>query len=315
LPDYGHDLQFGFFLDPATGDPARTVEIARILDDLGFDLIGIQDHPYQQKHFDALALIAYLLGQTERIRLFPDVANLPLRPPLMLAKQAATLDQLSGGRFELGLGAGNFWDAIRAMGGPAREPKEALAALHEAITLIRAFWSGQTLRHNGEIYQAAGARPGPRPAHDIGIWLGVIGPRALRLTGELADGWVPSMSYVPPAQAVQSNAIIDAAARDAGRDPSAIRRIYNIGGDVAPIVESGASDADPQIVGPRDHWVDVLTHLAVDLGFSTFVLWGVPTAPRLRMFIDEIAPAVRKRVAIARANRPSPLTTPTVPAL
>jgi alkanesulfonate monooxygenase SsuD/methylene tetrahydromethanopterin reductase-like flavin-dependent oxidoreductase (luciferase family) len=310
LADYGHDLQFGFFLDPTTGDPARTVEIARILDDLGYDLIGIQDHPYQQKHFEALALIAFLLGQTERIRIFPDVANLPLRSPVMLAKEAATLDQLSGGRFELGLGAGNFWDAIRAMGGPVREPKAALAALREAIALIRAYWGGRPLRHSGEIYQALGARPGPLPAHEIGIWLGVIGPRALRLTGELADGWVPSMSYVPPAQAAQSNAIIDAAAIAAGRDPAAIRRIYNIGGDVAPIVESGASDVDQQIVGPREHWVDVLTRLALDLGFSTFVLWGVPTAPRLRMFIEDIAPAVRERVAEARATRPSPLITP-----
>lgn len=90
--DYGHDLQFGYFLDPSTGDPARTVELARTLDALGFDLIGIQDHPYQQGHFDTLALIGYILGQTERIRVFPDVANLLLRPPAMLAKQAATLD-------------------------------------------------------------------------------------------------------------------------------------------------------------------------------------------------------------------------------
>ncbi len=303
MADYGHDLQFGFFLDPATGNPGRTVEIARILDDLGYDLIGIQDHPYQQKHFDALALIGYILGQTERIRVFPDVANLPLRLPTMLAKQAATLDQLSGGRFELGLGAGAFWDGIRAMGGPVREPKEALAALREAATLIRGYWSAQPLRHNGEIYQAIGARPGPLPAHDIGIWLGVVGPRALRLTGELGDGWVPSMSYVSPSQAAKSNAIIDEAARAAGRDPSAIRRIYNIGGDVAPIIEAGSSDNDQQIVGPRDHWVNVLTHLAVDHGFSTFVLWGVPTAPRLRMFIDEIAPAVKEQVAEVRASR------------
>src|SRR5688572_20334250 len=177
MADYGHDLQFGFFLDPSTGNPARTIEIARILDNLGYDLIGVQDHPYQQKHFDAMALMAFVLGQTERVRVFPDVANLPLRPPLLLAKEAATLDQLSGGRFELGLGAGAFWDAIRAMGGPVREPREALAALREAIGLIRAFWGGQSLRHDGEFYQAMGARPGPAPAHDIGIWLGVIGPR------------------------------------------------------------------------------------------------------------------------------------------
>jgi alkanesulfonate monooxygenase SsuD/methylene tetrahydromethanopterin reductase-like flavin-dependent oxidoreductase (luciferase family) len=137
----------------------------------------------------------------------------------------------------------------------------------------------------------------------MGIWLGVLGPRALRLTGELADGWVPSMSYVTPAKAAQSNAIIDEAARTAGRDPSAIRRVYNVGGDVAPVTEAGGSDEDSQIVGPREHWIEVLTHLAVDHGFSTFILWGVPTAPRLRMFIDEIAPEVKQRVANTRGSR------------
>lgn len=303
MADYGHELEFGFFLDPATGNPARTLELARILDDLGYDLVGIQDHPYQPTHFDALALIGVILGQTARLRAFPDVANLPLRPPAMLAKQAATLDQLSGGRFELGLGAGAFWEGVRAMGGPAREPKAALAALREATDLIRAYWSGRPSRYAGEHYRAVGARPGPLPAHELGIWLGVIGPRALRLTGAVADGWVPSMSYVPPARAAASNAIIDAAARAAGRDPAAIRRIYNIGGDVAPTVESGAGDDDQQIVGPRDHWVAVLTRLAVEHGFGTFVLWGVPTAPRLRMFIEEIAPAVKERVAEIRAGR------------
>jgi alkanesulfonate monooxygenase SsuD/methylene tetrahydromethanopterin reductase-like flavin-dependent oxidoreductase (luciferase family) len=301
--DYGHDLQFGFFLDPATGDPERTVDTARTLDALGFDLIGIQDHPYQQGHFDTLALIGYLLGQTERIRIFPDVANLALRPPAMLAKQAATLDQLSGGRFELGLGAGAFWEAIQAMGGPVRTPGQALASLREATTILRDFWAGRTLRHQGEIYRAVGLRPGPRPAHDVGIWLGVLGPRALRLTGELADGWVPSMSYVPPSQAAISNGVIDEAARAAGRDPAAIRRIYNVGGDIASTIQSGSSDDDRQIVGPPDHWVDVLTHLAVDHGFSTFVFWGEPTEPRLRQLREEIAPRVVDRVATARAGR------------
>jgi alkanesulfonate monooxygenase SsuD/methylene tetrahydromethanopterin reductase-like flavin-dependent oxidoreductase (luciferase family) len=303
MPDYGHELEFGFFLDPTAGDPAGTIESARLLDDLGYDLIGIQDHPYQQKHYDALALIGYLLGQTERVRIFPDVANLPLRSPLMLAQEAATLDQLSGGRFELGLGAGAFWDAIRAMGGPVREPREALAALREAITLIRGSWRGHSLRFDGAIYQAMGARPGPLPAHEIAIWLGVTGPRALRLTGEVADGWVPSMAYVPPARAAIGNAIIDEAARAAGRDPSAIRRIYNIGGEITAAIESGARDDDAQIVGPRAHWVEALTHLAADLGFSAFVLWGAPAAPRLRAFIGEIAPEVKERVAEIRASR------------
>lgn len=302
MPDYGHDLQFGFFLDPAAGDPGRTIEVAHLLDGLGYDLIGIQDHPYQPRHFDTLALIGFILGQTRRVRIFPDVANLPLRLPAMLAKQAATLDQLSGGRFELGLGAGAFWDGIRAMGGPVRTPAEALTALREAIAVIRAFWSGQTLRHRGAIYQAVGARPGPLPAHDISIWLGVAGPRALRLTGELADGWIPSMAYVPPSQAARSNAVIDQAARAAGREPAAIRRLYNIGGEFVSTVEAGTSDDDRQIAGPPDHWINVLTHLAVDYGFSAFVLWGEPAPERLRTFIAKIAPAVKERVAAARSS-------------
>ena len=306
MPDYGQPIEFGYFLDPSAGDPARTIEIARILDRLGFDWVGIQDHPYQAKHFDALALIAFILGETERLRAFPDVANLPLRPPLMLAKQAATLDLLSGGRFELGLGAGAFQDAIEAFGGPRRTPREAVDALREAILLTRDAWGGRPIRPHGEHYPARGARPGPRPARDIGIWLGVLGPRALRLTGELADGWVPSMAYLPPGKAALSHAIIDEAAIAAGRDPADIRRVYNVGGDVTPYVESGTDD-DTEINGPRAHWVDVLSHLAVDHGFSTFVLWGVPTEPRLRMFIEEIAPAVRERVATIRANRGTPV--------
>ena len=94
MADYGHELEFGFFLDPGTADPARTIEIAQILDELGYDLIGIQDHPYQQRHFDTFALMAYILGETERVRVFPDVANLPLRLPPVMAKYAATLDTL-----------------------------------------------------------------------------------------------------------------------------------------------------------------------------------------------------------------------------
>ena len=302
MPDYGHPLEFGFFLDPTAGDPTGTLATARLLDELGFDLIGIQDHPYQARHYDTLSLIGVILGQTERVPIFPDVANLPLRPPAMLAKAAATLDQLSGGRFELGLGAGAFWEGIRAMGGPDRTRKEAFAALAEGIQVIRAMWSGQrTIRFRGTQYQVEGVHPGPAPAHDIRIWLGVGGPRSLALTGRAADGWIPSMAYVPPEVAARSNAIIDAAAREAGRDPAAVRRIYNLGGSFTPAAPQPATDADREIVGPVEHWVEVLTHLAVDLGFSSFVLWGEPEPSRLRTFVEEIAPAVRERVATRRA--------------
>ena len=273
MADYGQALEFGYFLVPDNDDPPGLLETARLLDRLGFDLIGIQDHPYQSKQVETMALIAMILAQTERVRLFPDVANLPLRPPSVLAKMAATLDQLSEGRFELGLGAGGFWGPIKGMGGPVRSPGEALAALAEAIEVIRLMWSGErSVRFQGEHYQLAGARPGSAPLHDIGIWIGVTGPRALALTGRTADGWIPSMAYVPPSAALTAQTIIDNAAREAGRDPAAIRRIYNVGGRITNEGNQPATDDDKQIIGDAAHWTQVLTHLAVDVGFSSFIV-------------------------------------------
>jgi len=81
-------------------------ELARLADTLGLDLLGIQDHPYVSRFFDTMSLISVLLAETRRLRIFPNVASLPLRPPALLAKSAASLDILSGGRFELGIGAG-----------------------------------------------------------------------------------------------------------------------------------------------------------------------------------------------------------------
>jgi alkanesulfonate monooxygenase SsuD/methylene tetrahydromethanopterin reductase-like flavin-dependent oxidoreductase (luciferase family) len=304
MPDYGHELRFGFFLEPSAADAEQVLAAARLLDELGYDLIGVQDHPYQRRHLDAWSLLAVILGRTERITVFPDVANLPLRPPAVMAKAAASLDRLSGGRFELGLGGGAFWEPIAAMGGPVRAPGEALAALAEAIEIIRGMWSQQrNVRVRGEHYRVDGVRPGPPPAHELGIWLGVYGPRALALTGRAADGWVPSMGYLPPRAAAAAAARIDTAARAAGRDPAAIRRLYNISGAFTAAAPAAATDDDRDIQGPVDHWVEVLTHLAADLGFDSFLLAGWPDPAVLRTFVVEVAPAVRERVAALRASR------------
>ncbi|TMB88038.1 MAG: LLM class flavin-dependent oxidoreductase, partial [Chloroflexi bacterium] len=120
--DYGRPIRFGCFLIPDATVPLRALEVATQADDLGFDLIGVQDHPYQRRFFDAWTLLTAIAMRTKHVTVFPDVANLPLRPPAVLAKAAASLDVLSGGRVELGLGAGAIWDAIKAMGGPVRKP-------------------------------------------------------------------------------------------------------------------------------------------------------------------------------------------------
>ena len=292
MPDYGRDLSFGYFLIPNAADPL--LDIARSIETSGLDWIGIQDHPYQRRFVDTWTLLAAVAGITSRIGLFPDVTNLPLRPPAVMAKAAASLDVLSGGRFELGLGAGGFWDAIEAYGGPRREPGDALAALTEAIQVVRMIWSGErNLRFDGTHYRLAGAHSGPVPVHPIGIWLGVYGPRALRLVGRAADGWVPSLRPDDLAYLADGAARIDDAAAGAGRDPAEIRRVINIGGQITDGASIGL------LRGPVGQLVDEITDLAVGHGFDTFMFGGAGE-DQLARFAEEVVPAVRAEVAAER---------------
>ena len=214
----------------------------------------------------------------------------------MMAKAAASIDLLSGGRFELGLGAGAFWDAIAAYGGERRSPGEALGALAEAIDVIRLVWSGDRgVRFEGEHYRLGGPHSGPVPAHPIGIWLGVYGPRAIAITGRLADGWVPSLRPDGPPLADMVDRL-DQSAADAGRHPGDIRRILNIGGTITDGPSSGI------LHGPAAQWVDELSAFAIDLGFDTFITSG-DDHDHLRRFAVEVVPGVRAGVAAARRNR------------
>ena len=281
---------FGIFPVPDAEQADRVVDQVLLADRLGLDLAGVQDHPYQRRHLDAWTLLSYLAGRTERIRLFPDVANLPLRPPALLAKAAASLDRLSGGRVELGLGAGAFWDAIAAWNGPKRTPKESVDALEEAIPIIRRVWAAERgIRVEGEHYRLAGAHGGPPPAHDIGIWLGAYGPRMLRLVGRAADGWVPSLPNLPLADVPARMALIDEAAERAGRDPARVVRLANVNG----AIEDGAVTG--WLHGPVEHWVEELGGLVRDLGFNGAVLWcdHEDALGQTERFAREVVPRVR----------------------
>lgn len=113
-------LEAGISIVPDADTLGRSRELVRVADEGGLQFVGVQDHPYQRRFLDTFALVATLLAETRRISVFTDVANLPLRPPAVMAKAAASLDVLSGGRFELGLGAGGFWDGIAGLPVPTR---------------------------------------------------------------------------------------------------------------------------------------------------------------------------------------------------
>src|SRR5215203_3653251 len=133
MADYGHDLVFGTFITPSSRQPHDVVALAQITEQAGLDLATFQDHPYQPAFLDTWTLLSWVAAETKTLRVSGNVLNLPLRPPVVLARAAASLDMLSGGRYEMAIGAGAFWDAIEAVGGPRRTPKEAVQALSEVI--------------------------------------------------------------------------------------------------------------------------------------------------------------------------------------
>jgi alkanesulfonate monooxygenase SsuD/methylene tetrahydromethanopterin reductase-like flavin-dependent oxidoreductase (luciferase family) len=293
------DLLFGTFLTPSAAQPEHTVELAELTERVGLDLVSVQDHPYQPAFLDAWTLLSVIAARTRRVHVLPNVANLPLRPPAVLARSAASLDILTGGRVEMGLGAGAFWDAIAASGGPRREPGDAVDALGEAIAVLRALWSpGSGVRLDGKHYSLHGAKPGPFPVHEIGVWVGAIKPRMLRLTGRLADGWLPSSQYVPPDQLAGANRIIDDAALAAGRSPDDVRRLYNISG-------SFAGSGREFFQGPPHVWVEQLAELTLAENMTGFLLIG-DVATDIERFGFEVAPAVRELVAQERASTTPP---------
>ena len=281
MPDYRHDLQFGAFIVPVARQADAVVELARLADVAGLDIVSFQDHPYQSAFLDTWTLLSVVAAATTNVRVAPNVVNLPLRPPVVLARSAASLDILSGGRVELGIGAGTYHDALVALGLPRLTAGQSVDALAEAVDVIRAIWaSNGPVHHDGTHFHLDGVESGPPPAHDIEIWLGAYKPRMLRLTGAKADGWLPSQGYIDTQKLPELNARIDAAAEDAGRPPEAIRRMLNVNGSLGP---------------------EQLAELTLETGMSTYILM-VSSADDLRRFAEEVAPATRELVAEARGK-------------
>ncbi|MFV0525167.1 MAG: LLM class flavin-dependent oxidoreductase [Acidimicrobiales bacterium] len=287
---------FGANLDPTRGPDDPVARAVRI-EELGYDFLTIQDHPYQAAFHDTWTLISYVAARTSRLSLVPTVANLPLRPPAMLAKAANSLDQLSGGRLQLGLGAGAFWDAIAAMGGPRRAPGEAVDALDEALDVIRAMWSGdRAVRVDGSVYGLRGVHPGAAPSPTLGVWLGAYGPRTLALTGAKADGWLPSLGFLPVDRLGAAIERIDRAALAAGRDPATIRKVYNLNGTIR--ASGGGSGADGPFTGSATRWVEDIAAVAA-VGINGVSYWpDRDHDEQLRRFATEIVPQLRSSLPV-----------------
>lgn len=290
---------FGVSVTPDNVENAFT--LAKTADELGLDIIGVQDHPYNGTFLDTWTLISGLAASTKKIRYFADVTDLPMRPPAMLAKASATLDIITKGRIELGIGAGAFWDAIHSYGGPRRTPGEAVAAFEEALQVIRLIWNYGGTRKRvsfpGKYYQLQNAQAGPSPHHKIQIWVGATRPKMLDLIGRSADGWViPLSTYMSTDEIRSAQQMINSTAKKSGRPLDSIARIFNI---IGVIDDHGGLDRSSgektPFVGSSSQWVEWILSSYRELGIDTFVFWPSQgqEQSQLRLFGERVVPEVR----------------------
>jgi len=284
-------LIFGVDVSTSAAHGDNPVTAARAAERLGYDFVSASDHPCgDHPSYETPTLLTWIAAHTSRIAVATRVLGVPFRRPAMVAKMAASLDLLSGGRFILGLGAGHADTEIDALGGPVPSARAKVEGLAEAVQIIRGAWTGSGYSHRGQYHSAHDLEMQPRPAHRIPMWLGTFGPRALAVTGQLADGWIPSLGFAPPDRIPAMRQRIDAAAEEAGRDAADIQGIYNVGIRLDP-------DASPQpgfLTGsPTQIIAQLNSHL--ELGFTGFNFQptGPGRADQVARIAEEILPSMR----------------------
>ena len=196
-------MRFGVHLGPQNLTMTDMRSAWKRFEDLGFEWISVWDHfysaapPFDGECFEALTSHAALALETTRVRVGSLVYSTGYRHPTLLAKAGATIDHLSDGRLEMGLGAGWHRVEYEAYGLPFEAPAVRLRRLAEAATIVRALWTESTVDFEGEFYTLKEARCDPKPIQKLPpIWIGASGPRALALAGTHGDGW--NGSYFSP---------------------------------------------------------------------------------------------------------------------
>lgn len=291
-------IKIGVNIDPNVNELEEILNIAKIAEENSIDLIGIQDHPYVGYFFDTWTLISYLAARTNKVTFMPNVANLPLRTPSIIAKSTATLDVLTKGRIELGIGAGANWDAIEAYGMRRKSIKEGIEALEEAINVIKLLWgigvNTKTVEFSGKHYFLKRAYWGPKPKHDIKIIIGANGPKMLELTGKIGDGWSISMFYFLPEEVKLKLKILEEACLKYGRKPKRLIKIYNIAGYITEERTGIQINEKNILIANAEEWAEFIIKINKEIGMNCFIFWPVAKkVEQTRLFCEKVAPILR----------------------
>jgi probable F420-dependent oxidoreductase len=285
-------MMFGLNVPLSTDVKADPVADSRRAEELGFDFVSASDHLHgESPTWEPWTMLSWIAASTSRIHVLTRVLAVPYRPPAVVAKMAETFGRLSGGRLILGLGGGYVDDEFRAFGLRVPSPRDKIDGLEEAIRIIRGVWSERSFSFDGRLFRTDGADVEPKPERRVPIWVGTYGPRALNLTGRLADGWIPSLGFAPPDEAKVMRERVIAAAGEAGRDPTEITCAYNL---VVRVDER--TEPDPTVVSGSPDAVAEQLRSFEELGFTAFNF--MPTGPgqdeQVERLARQVIPAVRE---------------------
>lgn len=302
-------------------DPGALAALAHAAEDLGFDSLWLSDHvviperisssypyspdgrfptPATHPYLEPLAGLGYLAGATRHLRLGTHVLILPYRHPLLTAKMVASLDNLSGGRVDLGIGVGWMREEFEALGLSERVFTRRGAATDEQLRILNAVWTEDVASFEGEFYRfnRLGAKPHPLQKPYPPIWVGGHSRAALRRTARFGDGWLPIGGRPPadlPPEAIAAGwQTIRTEAERVGRDASRLRVCFSTGVAFEPADNPRRpfSGSPEQIAADFDGYREV--------GVDSFIVgFGARPAAEyeqfLRQFAEQVRPALEGR--------------------
>lgn len=288
-------LLLGLNLSTSAAAAADPVADALEAERLGFDFVSANDHPMGGSPTHELwTLLAWIAARTSTIKVASRVLGVPYRNPAVVAKMAASLQALSGGLLILGIGGGSSDEGIEAVGAGRPTPRAKIDGLGDSLRIIRGLWSEPGFTYDGVRYSVQDATIDPRPSEPIPIWTGTYGDRGLALTGELADGWIPSLDLAPPERAREMRERILRGAENTGRSPDEIACIYNLE------VQVGEEHPDGSVVsGAPAGIVERLLRFTA-LGFSgmNFLLAGSDPREQRERLALEVLPPLRDAASV-----------------
>ena len=223
--------QFGVTIPNNWGvdDPQQVLALGPEAEQMGFDSLWVMDHLFNtgyirerledRPYYHPMAMLSYMAATTSRVALATSVLVLPYHNPVELAKYAATLDQMSGGRVILGVGAGAMTEEFEALGIPMRERG---SLTNESIAVMKELWTNDSPQFHSRRWDFDDLRFSPKPVQKphIPIWVGGSSPGALRRTARVGDGWHPT--GLSPEDFAITREEVNSMAAAAGRDPSSI---------------------------------------------------------------------------------------------